>query len=115
MNPLLAEGLVAMFLAALSGCFGLAFATPLDAERAVARIRVRQGVFRAGVFAIGGGIVFTFQADAIAKLNGIPADDPGSMSARTAGWLLIVVGVAILDLVLWWPRTPAPVAAPQQV
>ena len=104
MNPLLAEAFVGMFLAALAGCFALAFAAPGDAARSVGRIRARRNVFRTGSFAIGAGIVFTVQADAVAKLAELPPTDVGTLSAQTAGWMLIVAGVALLDGVLWWPR-----------
>lgn len=111
MNAILAEGIVAMFLAALAGCFALAFASPEDARRAVERIRARRNVFRMGGFAVGAGMVFTVQADAIVRLTGMLPEDPRFLSTRAAGWLLILVGVALIDGVLWWPPSATPAAA----
>ena len=111
MNAVLAEAFVGMFLAALAGSFALAFAAPADAARSVARVRTRRNVFRFGGFAVAAGIVFTVQADAIVKITGMTVDDPRFLSTRTAGWLLILAGVAVFDTVLWWPeaaRTAAP-------
>lgn len=104
MNAVVVEAVVGMFLAALAGSFALAFAAPSDAVRSVARVRTRRNVFRFGGFAVGAGIVFTVQADAIVKLTGMTPEDPRFLSTRTAGWLLILAGVAILDSVLWWPE-----------
>lgn len=103
MNGVLAEGIVGMLLAALAGAFALAFASPADAERSIGHLRARRGAFRLGAFAVAAGMIFTVQADAIVRIAGMEPQDPRFLSARTAGWLLIMAGVALIDGVLWVP------------
>lgn len=105
--PIVVQGLLGMLLASLAGSFALAFGSDRDAVRAVGRIRKRRDVFRLGALVIGAGVVFAAEANAVAVTSGIPRQEVPFTAVQAAAYLLLVLGVVLLDVVLWWPESRA--------
>jgi len=102
-NHLIAQGVLAMLVAALVGSFGYAFGSSGAATKAMQRISARRWPFRIGGFLIVAGIVCAAEADAILVLAGLDNADPRYALPTTLGFALLLSGVAVLDGVLWWP------------
>lgn len=105
MNAGVGQAILGILVMGLAGAFAAAFGSTRDARRSVARIHARRNAFRAGGALIVLGVGFAAEADAVFALTSLARDDPRFTVPVLVGYGLIVLGVAVLDAVLWWPRS----------
>lgn len=104
MDPVIGQGALAIVIASLAATFALGFQDGTVAVQSVRRIRDRRGAFRFGGLLVVVGVVLATEADAVMYWAGRAKTDAVIALPLLGGYLLLVLGVAALAAVVWWPE-----------